>query len=282
MMKCAVIDCEVRVVHKAGRNPNYLKNSNEGPIRDIYQDRSIKKAIKLWNVESLIKSMNKNKIRYAVISGLAWVNRGALKANNEYVKYCLDKYENRLLGFYNVPTHNIKKAVSDIINLDKKKYLGVEIIPKWQNININDKKLTPIINIIKKRKMFLKIYTAHPTQTLNGDSPFRTLSFLKKNKNLKVIIPHLGGLLTIYALMPKIKKIIKNVYFITSVSKTMDMVKFSSEINSKNLLFGTDYPFNHCFNQSFPIKKINELKISIDTRKKIFSENALKIFNFKK
>jgi len=181
-MKCSIIDCEVRVVHKAGRNQNYLKNSNEGPIRDIYQDRSIKKATKLWNVESLIKSMNRNKIRYAVISGLAWVNRKALKENNEYVKYCLDKYENRLLGFYNVPTHNIKKAVSDIINLDKKKYLGVEIIPKWQNININDKKLTPIINIIKKRKMFLKIYTAHPTQTLDGDSPFRTLSFLKKNK----------------------------------------------------------------------------------------------------
>ncbi len=280
MKKYTIIDCEVRVVHKAARNKNFLKNSNEGVVKDIYQHRQISKAIKLWDVESLIKSMDKNNIKYAVLSGLAWRNKKALVENNEYVKYCLKKYKGRFLGFYNVPLYNIKKAVSDILNLDKKIYIGVEIIPKWQNTNINDKKLIPIINAIKKRKMFLKIYTAHPTQTLTGDSPFRTLNFLEKNKDIKVVVPHLGGLLTIYGLLPKIKKIIKNVHFISSVSKTMEMVKFSSEVNSKNLLFGTDFPFNHCFNQSEPIKKFKKLNIPKSAKQNILSNNAKKIFNF--
>ena len=129
--------------------------------------------------------------------------------------------------------------------------------------------------------MFLKIYTAHPIQTLNGDSPYRTLKFISENKNIKLIIPHLGGLLSIYALLPKVKKILKNVHFITSVSSTMEMVKFSSEVNSKNLLFGTDFPFNHCFNQSQPIKKMKNLKILNNFKKEIFYLNAKRLFKFK-
>ena len=156
MKKYSIIDCEVRVVHKAARNKNFLKNSNEGVVKDIYQHKAINKAIKLWDVESLLKSMDKNNIKYAILSGLAWRNKKASLENNEYVKYCLKKYKGRFLGFYNVPLHNIKKAVTDILNLDKNIYIGVEIIPKWQNTTINDKKLSPIINAIKKKKNVFK------------------------------------------------------------------------------------------------------------------------------
>ena len=38
--------------------------------------------------------------------------------------------------------------------------------------------------LFRKRNFFLKIYTAHITQTLDGDSPYRTLQFLKKYPNI--------------------------------------------------------------------------------------------------
>ncbi len=276
-----IIDCEVRLVHKKARIKNFMKNSREVIIKDIYKHKKIERAVKLWDIETLIKSMDKNSIKYAVVSGLAWSSALVQKENNKYVENCLKKHNDRLLGFYNLSLNNIKKAVKEVLNLDKKLYAGIEIIPKWQNLNINDKKIIPVVKAIKKRNMCLKIYTAHLTQTLDGDSPYRTLEFIKKNQNIKIIVPHLGGLLSIYALLPKIKKILKNVHFITSVSSTMEMVKFSNEVNSKNLLFGTDFPFNHCFNQSEPIKKLHKLKISNISKKNILINNAQRLFKFK-
>ena len=165
-----IIDCEVRLVHEKARNKNFMKGTNEGVIRDVYQHKKIGKAVKLWDINTLIKSMNKNSIKFAIVSGLAWSSLKVQTENNKYVKNCLKKHKGRLLGFYNLPLQNIKKAVNEVINLDKELYAGVEIIPKWQNININDKKILPVIKAIKKRNMFLKIYTAHPIQTLDGDS----------------------------------------------------------------------------------------------------------------
>ena len=61
----------------------------------------------------------------------------------------------------------------------------------------------------------------------------------------------------------------------------MEMIKFSNEVNSKNLLFGTDFPFNHCFNQSEPIKMLYKLKISNISKKNILINNAQRLFKFK-
>ena len=41
----------------------------------------------------------------------------------------------------------------------------------------------------------------------------------------------------------------------------MKMVKFASEVNPDNLLFGTDFPFNNCFDQETPLKKMYEMDI---------------------
>ena len=118
------------------------------------------------------------------------------------------------------------------MQIDKKIYIGVELIPKWQNVN--------------------------------------------------TLIPHLGGLVCLYGLFSPIRKLIKNAYFITSVSATMKMVKFASEVNPDNLLFGTDFPFNNCFNQKFPLEEMYNMKISDDVKNNILGRKAFKLFGFDK
>ena len=61
MIKKLIIDCEVRVVHEKARKPNFLSHSKEKIVQDIYKHPKINKAVKLWGVESIIKSMNKQK-----------------------------------------------------------------------------------------------------------------------------------------------------------------------------------------------------------------------------
>ena len=277
-----IVDSEIRVVHPAARKINYLKNSTERVLKDIYNHPAASQAMKLWGIESVIESMDKCNINFGLLSGLAWKDPKILKENNDYVKSCLLRYPQRLRGLYNASTVDPEQSAKDIMQIDKKIYIGVELIPKWQDANINDANLDPIISAVKKRNFFLKIYTAHPTQTLDGDAPYRTLQFLKKNPNVNTLIPHLGGLLCLYGLFSPIRKLIKNAYFITSVSDTMKMVKFASEVNPDNLLFGTDFPFNNCFNQKSPLEEMYNMKISDDVKNNILGRKAFKLFGFDK
>ena len=89
----------------------------------------------------------------------------------------------------------------------------------------------------------------------------------------------MGGLLCLYALVPEIREALKNAYFITSVSSTMEMVNFAAEINSDNLLFGTDFPFNHCHDQSTQIEYMQNTHLSESVKNKIMGKTALSLFN---
>ena len=126
----------------------------------------------------------------------------------------------------------------------------------------------------------MQAYTAHLHHTLSGDTAHRTLRFLQNNLDLKVLIPHLGGLLCIYGLLPEIRDTIKNAYFITSVTSTMQMVKFAAEVNEDNLIFGSDFPLNHCHDQETPLKYLQTVDMESEVKHKILWKTAQKLFPF--
>ena len=55
----SVVDSEIRVVHPEAREVNYAKNFKEPVHTDIYSDPRIIKSRKLWNINSVIESMDK-------------------------------------------------------------------------------------------------------------------------------------------------------------------------------------------------------------------------------
>ena len=74
-MKVNIVDSEIRVVHPEARNINYAKKNRENFLQKfVYSDKNISKAIKLWSLESVLKSMRKSKIKYGILSGLSWQN----------------------------------------------------------------------------------------------------------------------------------------------------------------------------------------------------------------
>ena len=281
-MKVNIVDSEIRVVHPEARNINYAKKNRENFLQKfVYSDKNISKAIKLWSLESVLKSMRKSKIKYGILSGLSWQNYNITKLNNEYIKNCLYRYPNKFRAFYLPNFKNIKQTIQEINNLDKKKYVGVEIYPYVDKKTINDKQYKSIIKAIKKNDLFLRIIGRHSHQS-KINYPYSYLEFLKKNNNLKTIITALGGGLTVYSSQKEVSKLLKKAYFTTSVSSTMEMIECSSKINSNNLLFATDYPFNHCFDQKSVLKEFLKLNNRLNNKNKILGLNALKIFNLKK
>ena len=280
MINNLIVDAEVRVLHPEARHSDYASNTQE-PVRDIiYEHPEFPLIMEKLSGESLIKSMDENKIQFGILSGIAWHDREILDKNNKYVAECVEQYSNRFRALYIADPSDPVQAAKEIRLLDDSIYIGVELIPKWQKVHIDDKDLYPIFKAVKERNFFFKAYTAHITQTLDGDSPYRLLQFLKSNPDLKVLVPHMGGLLCLYALIPEIREALKNAYFITSVSSTMEMVNFAAKINPNNLLFGTDFPFNHCHDQSTQIEYMKNTDLSEVVKNKIMGESALSLFQF--
>lgn len=275
-----IVDAEVRIVHPEARRLDFAQNTNEPVRRVIYNSPEAVRSHTLWNVEALRESMAESNIEYAILSGLAWNDGAIIRDNNAYVADCLDRYPDEFKGLYTPDPTDPEAAATEIMGLNEQRYIGVELIPKWQNTHINDPKLEPIFDAVRRRNFFMKVYTAHPTQTLDGDAPYRTLQFLKEHSEIKTLIPHLGGLLCLYGLWLPIREALKNAYFITSVSATMKMVEFAAAVNPDNLVFGTDFPFNHCFDQITPLREMATLNIADDIKGKILSGTALSIFQF--
>jgi predicted TIM-barrel fold metal-dependent hydrolase len=275
-----IVDCEVRVVQPSARCLDNPKIKVEPAYETIYTHPRIHEVIKYWSVDSALASMNQLGIQYGLLSGLAWQTEEILHDNNAYVRECLMRYPDRFKGWYTPHLKDPVRAADEIMQLNKEHYVGVEIIPKWQNANADDSRLAPVIEAVSIRDMFMKVYTAHPTQTLNGDAPYRTLQLLRRHPETKFVIPHLGGLLCLYGLLPSIRDVIRNAYFITSVTATMKMVEYAADVNPDNLLFGTDFPFNHCFDQKTPLKEIESLKLNPEVKSKILGKTAAELFHF--
>ena len=280
--KVPIVDAEVRVVHPEARTRDFAIHKDELVRRDVYSDAGIEKAIGLWGVDATIRSMDECGIDFALLSGLAWKDRGILRDNNEYVLECLGNHPHRFKGLYTVDPSDPDRSADSIMSLDNDKYIGAEIIPKWQGTHVDAPELQPIIEALESKNLFLKAYTAHPTQTLDGDAPYRTLRLLRRNPRLKTLIPHLGGLLCLYGLYSPVAELIQNAFFITSVSATMKMVEFAATVNPDNLLFGTDFPFNHCFDQATALDAMFELNLEPEVRDRILGRTAIDLFGFKR
>lgn len=275
-----IVDCEVRVVHPAARRPDSAIYRSE-PVYDvIYSHPQIEEGVKYWAVEATLASMDKLGIQYALLSGLAWNNSTILAENNKYLRECLLAHSDRFKGWYTPDLKNPDLAAEQVMQLDQTLYVGIEIIPKWQNAHADETRLGPLIEAVTSRDMFMKVYTAHPTQTLDGDAPYRTLQLLRRYRKTKFVIPHLGGLLCLYGLHAPIRELLANTYFIASVSSTMKMVEFAAKVNPSNVLFGTDFPFNHCFDQETPLKEMSQLELDQDVKEAILGGTAVQLFGF--
>jgi len=93
------------------------------------------------------------------------------------------------------------------------------------------------------------------------------------------MLGHLGGLLCLYGLLPEIQKVLKNVFFISSVSSTMKMVEFAAQVTPGNILFRSDAPFNHCYRQVPPLNALKSLKLDREIKKNILGRNARTLIN---
>lgn len=277
-----IIDAEVHLMHPESTKNNFAKGTNETVRKAIHEHTDYPKIKSLMSINYLFQSMEINNIRHCHIMGMPWRHKPWNDANNDYIEKCVKEHPTLLSGFYIPHLDDINKATKEISNLNKDVFLGVKLLPTWQGRKVNDSELFPLYNMVRKRNMFLMVHTDQLTQSINGDTPQKLLDMVQKFPDLKVLAPHMGGLLGLYELLPKFSSMLKNMTYIASSSATMEFIKFASEIVPDKILYGTDFPFNHCHDQKTQIDKLNQFDLSDEKKNKILFKNAERIFNYKR
>ena len=87
----------------------------------------------------------------------------------------------------------------------------------------------------------------------------------------------MGGSISYYEELSALKKVLKNVHYISSTPVTPSMIKTIINLVPDKVMFGTDFPFNHSFNQQFLVKKIKTMNLKKNIYRKIMYQNSKKL-----
>ncbi len=104
-----------------------------------------------------------------------------------------------------------------------------------------------------------------------------TEAFVKRAKDLKIIIPHLGMLGGNPIDFLKTFKEKESVFFDTALASPETIVRFIKEIGKERILFGSDIPFGRMKQE---LEKILSLLISDDEKEWILSKNTKKLIGW--
>ena len=289
-MKIKIIDAEVRLVHPQAKKTNYAKNNKELRVHEIiYKRINHKKKINhLWSVDVLLNSMKKNQISCAFLGTLYWKSIKLHRLNNEYNHKVALQNPNKFYIFQSLHYLEVKKwqkfsskKINKLLdNFKKKKYfLGFDFEPhsiKMNSLNWKLESWDKFFKHIEKKKISIRIVGRHPHQhKLNY--PYFFLSLFKKYPKINFYITAMGGSISYYEELSALKKVLKNVHYILSTPTTPSMIKTIINLVPDKVMFGTDFPFNHSFNQQFLVKKIKTMNLKKNIYRKIMYQNSKKL-----
>ena len=277
-----IIDAEVHLIQPNRFNKASIKKYEERAMRYyIYDHPDGEMALKLAQCERLLESMNCSGIDKSVIMGLPWQTSFLCRENNKYISECCKKYPKKFYGFGLINLSDKKFSLNELKRIKSDYgFYGVKVIASWQNSSLAFSDFYDFINEIIKLDLILLPHIDFMFTGSTTESPHHLYTLAKTFPELKILAPHLGGLLCLHQLHPPIKKILKNVRFITSVSTTIKFVEFAAQcVEPNQLVFGTDYPFQPNHDQNTILRQFNKLKISNELKKRIFSENINEFFS---
>ena len=275
-----IIDCHSHLLHPEVRRKDYKLPKEESVIKaTFYKHPDIESVFPLSSMEGLLDSMEKSNIDRTIVMGLSWYTHEICVENNAYVKECVERYPDKLIGFGVLQPKAGDEALRELEKcLNEYGFKGIKIIPYFQGYKANDDVMFPIMKKVIKYDIPIMIHVDQLFYPPDRDMPYFVYDLASKFPEAKIICAHLGGLLCFYNLFPRTREVIKNLYFDTSVPATMKMVEFAAQVvDEDKLIFGTDFPFNYGHSQRLVLKDFWELQILDELKEKICCENILKL-----
>ena len=180
------------------------------------------------------------------------------------------------LGTLHPDSENIEADVKHLIELGLK---GVKLHPDIQQFKIDDYRCLKIYELCEREGLPILMHTGD--HRYDYSNPNRLLPVMEIYTELTVIGAHFGGWSIWEEASQKLSKL-PNLYVDTSSS----LPYISSELAKKivhtygvdKVLFATDYPM---WSPSEELERYFNIGLTEDENRRIFSENAKKLFNIK-
>jgi len=269
-----IIDAEVHILPIEWEN----ELSNEPEIRRaFFEHNEFPNIADRCNIHSVVQmSMNRG-IEKILLMGIPCFHNRHNEMFNNIILSEKEKYNDLIdiMLIYNIAEKTEWRNYCASIDFSLVK--GIKVIGGWQGFSYTDSLLDEVYQFLIEKQLILMPHVNHPTQVFSKDTPQELFSLARRFPDLKICAPHMGGGLFLYEGYEPVKQILKNVYYITSVSATMYMVSYAMNICPDKIIFGTDYPFNHCHNQETQISFIKD-NFSKEQQEALFYKNYQRFF----
>jgi predicted TIM-barrel fold metal-dependent hydrolase len=244
---------------------------------------------KIATAEDLLDSMDKEGIDVSVMVNLAWSTPQLCLATNQYILEAAARFPSRLIGFCVVPLRSLEAAITEIERCARQGARGIgELRPDTPLFDLtNEEAMKLLVDIMIKHKLILLTHASEPVghnYAGKGEvTPGMLYPFITHFPDLTVVCAHWGGGLPFYALMPEVKRALKNVYFDTAASPFLYSPEIYREVSrlvgADKILFGSDYPLMPAGRL---LKEIQALEMSEEAKNLILYGNACRLLNIDK
>lgn len=271
------IDCEVHVLPPEWRVAGWRPPASEDVLlRVLYDHPERDLALAGAGAEGLLAEMAAAGVDKAVIMGLPWRDADLNRQNDDYVRRLMTDHPGRFFGMGLLPAPGSADLVDAVSRMRDEGFRGVKVIPAWQGWRLDDPVLFPAYEAMARHGMVLTPHTDHFYMSPEvSDAPHRLLAVARRFPELKILAPHLGGLIALYGLYPPLRSALDNILFVSSVPSTMRMTLYAADaMGADRIAFGTDFPFNPSHDQRTVRASFEKLGFSEADTRAIAGENA--------
>ena len=253
---------------------------------------SIKKTGALEKSKAqLLEELCRSKVDYAIL-----IPDNAPKSDigslDEVLQLVKDDSQLYVMGTIDIQKRNYLAQIQKLDQLfQSRSIVAVKIFPGHDTIYPTDKRLMPVYELCIKYDLPIVIHTGasskHPEQARYND-PKYIIKIAEKFPALKIVIAHYFYPRVEYCY--ELTKDYENIYFDTSgladkkvianigLARIKKVLTLTADERPNNVIFGTDYAM--CSIRRH-IELIESLRVKRQTKNKIFSENAIKLFHLK-
>ncbi len=246
------------------------------------------KDSRIATANELITSMDKEGVDISVITNIGWTTHELCVETNDYILESVARYPNRLIGFGAVQPLSYGAAIAEIERCVSGGIKGIgEFRPDVQLVDLSDSQvITLFMETIRKHRLVLLTHTSEPIghkyPGKGSITPHLLYPLITNFPEVSIVCAHWGGGLPFYALMPEVKRAMKNVYFDTAASPFLYSPQIYRQVTQlvgdDRVLFGSDWPL---ISPGRLLKEINSLNLPKKTKDLILSCNAQKLLGIK-
>lgn len=156
---------------------------------------------------------------------------------------------------------------------------GVKIHPDIQGVNINDKRLLPLYEIMQAKNIPLYLHMGDNRPQYQFSSADKLVDVLNQFPHLEVVAAHLGGYKSWDAAMDLLAGR-SRVWYDTSSALWAMTAEFAEKIihklGTENVMFGTDYPV---VNTPEELERFFKINLNDQEREDILWNNAIRFLH---